>query len=162
VTLNTPLNVQKGSTITISWTLSGIQTTHVALGICNELTNVCTVIDADLNLSLGKESWMVTVDAGNYRLYIVDQTTLSYVYSNTFAIQSQSTNPGSSNNSGSSNGSNNSGSSNNSNNSGSSDDTKTKILIAVIPGVLSIVAAILGYYFKKKLNKKKENNSETP
>ncbi|RIB19466.1 hypothetical protein C2G38_2141612 [Gigaspora rosea] len=86
VTLLTPQNVQRGSTIAINWTFSGIQTTPVELRINNTRTSSITVIDTNVDLTKESEIWTVTVDAGNYVLFLLDKTFYTSAYSNVFTV----------------------------------------------------------------------------
>ncbi|CAG8725744.1 45501_t:CDS:2 [Gigaspora margarita] len=80
--------------IIISWTFSGIQPTRAELGIMNSQTSAITVIDNNVDLTKQSKNWFVFVETGSYRLYIMDETSHSYTYSNLFTVS----NSGSKNN----------------------------------------------------------------
>ncbi|CAG8802654.1 38664_t:CDS:2, partial [Gigaspora margarita] len=86
VTLLTPQNVQRGSTIAINWTFSGIQTTPVELLINNTEKQSIKVIDNDVDLAKKSKIWNVTVDNGNYVLCLRDKASYTYVYSDAFTV----------------------------------------------------------------------------
>ncbi|CAG8454613.1 5619_t:CDS:2 [Acaulospora morrowiae] len=132
VTLNTPQNVQTGSTITISWNLTGTQDSNAELGIYKEATSASTTINASVDLSQGRETWVVTVDAGNYKLYILNEYTKNIIYSDVFTVQyvSLDSNDSSSSTTG----------------SGTSPDLIIIILAFSIMGFAVITFAIIGVY----------------
>ncbi|CAG8815180.1 81_t:CDS:2, partial [Racocetra persica] len=102
VVLNTPQNVQSGSTIVISWSFSGVQSTRIELGIQNAQTSAITVIDTYVDLTKGSETWVVSVGAGSYKLFLMDQTSYNYYYSNTFTVSGNPSSSSSTQSSGSS------------------------------------------------------------
>ncbi|CAG8588844.1 17036_t:CDS:2, partial [Acaulospora morrowiae] len=136
VTLNTPQNVQTGSTITISWNLTGTQDSNAELGIINVDTSASTTINASVDLSQRRETWVVTVDPGKYKCYIKNDDTMNTVYSDVFTIEYASLDD--------------------SNNSSSSSNTGTNIelVLAVLAfsliGVTIILFAVFGMYKAKK------------
>ncbi|CAG8752186.1 2608_t:CDS:1, partial [Racocetra fulgida] len=74
------------STIVISWSFSGSQSTRIELGIQNAQTSAITVIDTNVDLTKGSQPWAVSVVAGSYKLFLMDQTSYNYYYSNTFTV----------------------------------------------------------------------------
>ncbi|CAI2163422.1 15681_t:CDS:2 [Funneliformis geosporum] len=86
VTIHTPqVKVYTGSSTTISWTLNGVQTVPITLGIMNNMQRPL-IIDNNVILSLGKEDWVVTVPAGRYKFFITDG--LAYNWSEEFNVES--------------------------------------------------------------------------
>ncbi|RIB26705.1 hypothetical protein C2G38_2064162 [Gigaspora rosea] len=69
VVFNTPQNIQTGTTIVISWTFSGIQTTRVELGIMDSQTSAITVIDSNVDLTK-------KVKLG---LFLLEQEVINYI-----------------------------------------------------------------------------------
>ncbi|CAG8671584.1 15368_t:CDS:2, partial [Gigaspora rosea] len=58
----------------------------VELRINNTRTSSITVIDTNVDLTKESEIWTVTVDAGNYVLFLLDKTFYTSAYSNVFTV----------------------------------------------------------------------------
>ncbi|CAG8583514.1 9960_t:CDS:2 [Cetraspora pellucida] len=149
VTLNTPQNVQPNSTIVISWSFSGVQTTNVALGIQNSQTAAITYIDTNADLTKKSETWIVSVGAGSYKLFFMDETSNSYVYSNTFVVSNTGGSPSPPTNNASPAAT---------TSESKADDLKNKFFIAAPFILLVIIGVGIGYYLKKRHDRNKQNN----
>ncbi|CAG8812564.1 19838_t:CDS:2, partial [Gigaspora margarita] len=83
-------NVQAGTTVHISWTLSGTQPTQPVpfeLGITDLKTSNDTILDNNVDIIKGGEPWKVSVAGGTYKLFLrnlVDSA--SVYYSNAFIV----------------------------------------------------------------------------
>ncbi|CAG8817781.1 6960_t:CDS:2, partial [Racocetra persica] len=90
VRFDVPINISMGSYLAITWSYSGTQSRLNVLGIM--ILQISNILIIDSNVDFTKKSllWAVTVDAGSYKFFLMDKISYLFVFSNKFIVSQKS------------------------------------------------------------------------